>query len=143
MGSGVAGRSARQHPDLTVADGATRRGLRVFLLALLALDGVLTALAAAFFLPMYLGTVPFPVSAVVAGAVNMALVWVALQWTSSPRLAGLPLWTFLATVVLMLFVLPGGDIIFGDAGLGGLAVLLLAGVGAMPGFWVWWRATAD
>ena len=42
----------------------------------LAIDGVLCALATAFCsCRWYLGSVPFPISAVLAGVVNLALVW--------------------------------------------------------------------
>jgi hypothetical protein len=87
----------------------------VAVLALLAIDGVLCAVAAAFFLPLRLGATPFPVSALIAGLVNAALVWAALHWTTSPRVAALPLWTWLLTVALMTLRGPGGDIIFGDS----------------------------
>ena len=65
------------------------------MLTLLAVDGVISAVLAAFFLPLRLGSVPFPISALISGLLNAALVWAALQWTSSPRLAALPLWTWL------------------------------------------------
>lgn len=143
MGRGLACRSPGQHSDLTSsAEGATNTGLRGFILTLLAVDGVLTAVAAALFLPSWLGTIPFPVSALVAGVVNLALVWAALEWSDSVRVAGLPLWTFLATVVAMMFGGPGGDIIFGSSELGGFAVLVLAAVGALPAAWLLrWRTT--
>ena len=69
-------------------------------LGLLAVDGVLSAVAGALLLPLYLGPVPFPISAVLSGLVNAALVWAAGHWTDYHRLAGLPLWTWLATVVV-------------------------------------------
>ena len=74
MGDRVACRIVRQHPDLTP--------LRPVVLTLLAIDGVLSAVAAAFFLPLRIGSVPFPISALISGLVNAALVWAALQWTS-------------------------------------------------------------
>ena len=79
MGDRVACRTARQHPDLTP--------LRPVVLTLLAIDGVLSAVAAAFFLPLRIGSVPFPISALISGLVNAALVWAALQWTTAPRIA--------------------------------------------------------
>ena len=101
-------------------------------LTLLAIDGVLCAVAAAFFLPLRLGATPFPVSAVVAGVVNAALVWAALHWTSSPRVAALPLWTWLLTVALMTLGGPGDDVIFGGVGLLEYAALLLIALGTLP-----------
>ena len=102
------------------------------MLGLLALDGVLCALAGALLLPLYLGRVPFPVSAVLSGALNAALVWAAGHWTDNPRLAGLPLWTWLATVAVLSLGGPGGDIVFGGPGIMAYSVLLPMILGAAP-----------
>jgi hypothetical protein len=107
-------------------------------LALLGVDGVLSALMAVFFLPLRIGPVPFPISALLSGVVNALLVWVALRWTSNPRLAALPLWTWLLTVVLFTFGGPGDDIVFGGTGIMEFAPLLLIALGALPGAWVLW-----
>lgn len=101
-------------------------------LCLLAVDGVLSAVAGALLLPLYLGPVPFPVSAVLSGLVNAALVWAAGHWTDNVRLAGLPLWTWLATVVVLTLGGPGGDIVFGGRGIMAYGVLVLMIVGALP-----------
>jgi len=101
-------------------------------LALLAVDGVLSAVAGAFLLPLRLGSVPFPISMLITGAVNAALVWAALHWTTSVRLAGLPLWTWLATVLALTFGGPGNDLVFGGAGVMGYAALPFIAVGALP-----------
>ena len=124
MGDRVARRTARQHPHLTP--------LRTVVLILLAIDGVLSAVAAAFFLPLRIGSVPFPISALVSGLVNAALVWAALQWTSSPRVAALPLWSWLLAVAGLTFGGPGDDIVFGGVGVMEYAPLLLIGLGAVP-----------
>lgn len=108
-------------------------------LTLLAIDGVLCAIAAAFLLPLRLGSTPFPISALIAGLVNAALVWAALHWTSSPRIAALPLWTWLLTVLLMTFGGPGEDIIFGGVGVMEYAALLLIALGSLPPAAVLWR----
>ena len=131
MGDRVARRTARQHPDLTP--------LRPAVLALLAIDGVLSAVAGSFFLPLRIGSVPFPISALLSGLVNAALVWVALQWTSSPRLAALPLWCWLLTVAGLTFGGPGDDIVFGGVGIMEYAPLLLIVLGALPPALVMWR----
>lgn len=102
------------------------------MLGLLGLDGVLSALAGALFLPLYLGPVPFPVSAALSGLVNLALVWAAGHWTDNGRLAALPLWTWLATVVVLAFGGPGGDVVFGGRGIMGYGVLVLMILGALP-----------
>ena len=124
MGHRVARRTARQHPHLTP--------LRTVVLILLAIDGVLSAVAAAFFLPLRIGSVPFPISALISGLVNAALVWAALQWTSVPRVAALPLWCWLLTVAGLTFGGPGDDIVFGGVGVMEYAPLLLIVLGAVP-----------
>ena len=53
------GRS-RQHPDLSQSPEDTR-ALRTVVLTLLAVDGIISAVLAAFFLPLRLGSVPFPI----------------------------------------------------------------------------------
>lgn len=143
MGGGFAYRAARQHADLTgippnsVAgtDRATDSVLRVVVLVLLAVDGILCAIAAALLLPLHIGRVPFPISAVIAGLVNMALVWAAMYWTPSNRLAALPLWTWLLTIGALTLAGPGGDIVFSDVG----PLLLILIVGAAPAVWPLWR----
>ena len=131
MGGRVARRTARQHADLTP--------LRPAVLALLAIDGVLSAVAASFFLPLRIGSVPFPISALLSGLVNAALVWAALQWTSAPRVAALPLWCWLLTVAGLTFGGPGDDIVFGGVGIMEYAPLLLIVLGALPPALVMWR----
>lgn len=131
MGGRVACRIVRQHPDLT--------SLRPAVLALLAIDGVLSAVAAAFFLPLKIGSVPFPISALLSGLVNAALVWAALQWTSAPRVAALPLWSWLLTVAGLTLGGPGDDIVFGGVGILEYAPLLLIVLGALPPAALLWR----
>ena len=63
--------------------------MNVVVLALLALDGVLSALAGALLLPIHVGGVPLPVSGLVSGLLNAALVWAAGAWPDPARLAGL------------------------------------------------------
>jgi hypothetical protein len=111
----------------------------VVVLTLLAVDGVLSAIAAAFFLQLHIGSVPFPISALISGLVNAALVWAALQWTSTPRLAALPLWTWLLTVAGLTLGGPGDDIVFGSVGIMEFAPLLLIVLGALPPAAVLWR----
>jgi hypothetical protein len=111
----------------------------VVVLTLLAVDGVLSAIAAAFLLPAHLGSVPFPISALISGLVNAALVWAALQWTSAPRLAALPLWCWLLTVAVFTLGGPGDDIVFGGIGIMEYAPLLLIVLGTLPPVAVLWR----
>jgi hypothetical protein len=118
---------ARQHPDLSPPPDHTR-ALRAVVLTLVAVDGVISAVLAALFLSFRLGPVPFPISALISGVVNTALVWAALQWTTSPRLAALPLWTWLVTVAGLTLPGPGDDAVF----TGTYLVLLLIVLGALP-----------
>nr|WP_234810108.1 hypothetical protein [Mycolicibacterium moriokaense] len=119
------------------AAGADYR--RVIVLTLLAIDGVLCAIMASLFLPIRIGTWPFPISALIAGLVNAALVWAALHWTSSPRVAALPLWTWLLTVAGLTLGGPGDDIVFGGSGLLAYGVVLLLVLGTLPPAVVLWR----
>lgn len=106
------------------------------MLGLLAVDGVLCAVAGSLFLPLYIGRVPFPITAMLCGAVNAALVWAAGHWTDDSRLAGLPLWTWLATVAVLSLGGPGGDIVFGGPGIMAYAAVPLMIVGALPAAWM-------
>lgn len=115
---------------MTVAEPGAVTGRAM--LGILTLDGVLSALAGALLLPLYLGPVPVPVSAVLSGLVNAALVWAASQWTESRRLAALPLWAWLATVTALTLGGPGGDIVFGGPGIMGFSVLIFLLLGALP-----------
>jgi hypothetical protein len=138
----------RQRPDLTetkpraasVEDtGATDPAIRVVVLALLAVDGVLSALAGALLLPSYIGSIPFPISALISGLVNAALVWAASRWTRSARVAALPLWTWLLTVAVISMGGPADDIILGGSGLMAYGALLLIVLGVVPPVLVLWR----
>lgn len=138
----------RQRPDLIetkpraaqVEDtGATDPAIRGIVLTLLAVDGVLSALTGALLLPLYLGSVPFPISGLISGLLNGALVWAAGRWTNSPRLAALPLWTWLLTVGVISMGGPGDDIILGGQGLMAYGALVLIVLGVVPPVWVLWR----
>jgi hypothetical protein len=69
---------------------------------------------------------------VACGLVNAALVWAALEATSTPRLAALPLWTWLMTVAVLALGGPGDDVVFGGAGIMEFAPLLLIVLGTLP-----------
>lgn len=101
-------------------------------LGLLALDGVLSAVAGALLLPLYLGPIPFPISALLSGLLNVALVWAAGHWTDSKRLAALPLFTWLATVGVFVLGGPGGDVVFGGSGVMAYSALIFLVLGALP-----------
>jgi hypothetical protein len=124
-----------------VADdaGVGRPWLRAAILTLLGLDGVLSAVVASFLLAERIGTVPFPISALISGIVNAALVWAASQWTSSPRLAATPLLTWLATVAGLTLGGPGGDIVFAGVGFLQYEPLILLVLGVLPPAAVLWH----
>jgi len=111
---------------------------RGVVLVLLAVDGVLCAVATALFLPSYLGSIWFPISAPVAGVVNTALVWAAMNCSTSNRQAALPLITWFATIGVLALGGPGGDIVLRGAGIGDYGPLLLLIVGAAPAVWLLW-----
>ncbi|GAB3012515.1 hypothetical protein [Mycobacterium bourgelatii] len=119
--------------------GATDPAIRFVVLALLAVDGVISALIGALLLPLYIGSVPFPISPLISGLVNAALVWAAGKWARSPRVAALPLWTWLLTVAAMSLGGPGGDVILGGQGFMAWGALLLIVLGVVPPAWVLWR----
>jgi hypothetical protein len=138
----------RQRPDLTetkpraasVQDsGTTDPAIRFVVLALLAVDGILSALAGALLLPSYIGSIPLPISGLLSGLLNAALVWAAGFWTTSARLAALPLWTWLLTVAVMSMGGPADDVILGGRGLMAYGALLFIVLGVAPPVWVLWR----
>jgi hypothetical protein len=140
---------SRQRSDLidtrpraaSVGDaGATDPAVRFVVLALLAVDGVLSALTGALLLPFYIGSIPFPISGLISGLVNAALVWAAGRWTRSPRLAALPLWTWLLTVAVISMGGPADDVVLGGRGLLAYSALLLVVLGVAPSAWVLWRS---
>ena len=116
------GDRSRQHSDWV-------SGL---VLTLLAIDGVLSAIAGALLLPLNVGRIPLPVSAVLSGLLNAALVWAAGHWTDSKRLAALPLWTWLATVAVFTLGGPGGDVVFGGHGVMAYSAPIFLLLGALP-----------
>jgi hypothetical protein len=130
--------AARQHSDL-IADAPDWQ--RSVVLAILTFNGVLSALAGALFLPIFIGTIPFPISALVSGLTNLALVWAAQQWTPSTRLATLPLWAWLATVIALTLSGPGNDIVFGGPGIMQAGPLVLLAIGALPPVMLLYRRT--
>ena len=148
MGGHVHRFAVGQRPDLSATasrlrkiddTGAADPAIRIGVLTLLAVDGVISAVGGALLLPTYIGSVPFPVSALISGLLNAALVWAARRWTPSERVAALPLWTWLLTVLLMCVPGPGGDVIFGGRGVLAYSPFLLLAMGALPPFLVLYR----
>jgi hypothetical protein len=134
--------ATKPRAEQTDETGTTDPAIRIVVLTLLAVDGILSALAAALLLPAYIGSIPFPISALISGLVNAILVWAAGRWTKSARLAALPLWTWLLTVAAMTLGGPGDDIILGGRGAMAYSPLLLIALGVTPSVWVLWRRRA-
>lgn len=105
-------------------------------LAMLTVDGVISAVLGALFMPIYLGSVPLPVSAVISGLLNAVLVWAAYQWTDSRRIAAMPFLAWLVTSAILTLGGPGNDIVFGGPGLMAYSVLMFLVLGAAPPLWV-------
>ena len=116
------GDRTRQHPDW----------MSGVVLTLLAIDGILSAVAGALLLPLYVGRIPLPISAVLSGLLNAALVWAAGHWTDSKGIAALPLWTWLATVAIFTLGGPGGDVVFGGHGVMAYSAPIFLLLGALP-----------
>lgn len=110
----------------------TDRAVRIVVLTLLAVDGVISAVAGALLLPLYVGAVPVPISALISGLVNAALVWAAASWAESKRQAALPLFTWLIAVAGLILGGPGDDIVFGGPGVMAYSVLLFLLLGGLP-----------
>jgi hypothetical protein len=68
--------------------------------------------------------------------VNAALVWAAGRWTSSSRIAALPLWTWLITVGVLSTGGPADAVIFGGRWPVEYTALWLLLSGVAPPAWV-------
>lgn len=98
------------------------------ILTLLIVDGAAVGVLSVFFLPLWLGPVPFPVSALIAGAVNVVLVRTAARHTHRMALIAAPLMAWGAIyLVFALGRIGGSGIVPGDW----RGVLLLF-VGTLP-----------
>lgn len=105
-----------------------RDGWDRLILTLLIVDGAAVGVLSVFFLPLWLGPVPFPVSALIAGVVNVVLVRVAARHTDRSALVAAPLIAW--GVVYLVFALGrigGSGVVPGD-----WRGVLLVFVGALP-----------
>lgn len=98
------------------------------LFGFLLLDAVLLALVELLFLPSYIGSVQFPVTAALAAVITPLLVAEAARISPRRRVAGAPLLVWFATVFVFGVFGPGGDIVL----LNDWRALLLIGGGALP-----------
>ncbi|TQF73847.1 hypothetical protein FK531_03975 [Rhodococcus spelaei] len=98
------------------------------ILALLVFDGLLTAVLAVLFLPVRLGSVPFPVSALAAAVINVLLVVGARTVTDRPVMTALPVVGWFVGFAICMFGGPGGDALL----LADWRTLLLLVCGVVP-----------
>lgn len=103
-------------------------GIKVSILGALILDGFLCAVLAVLFLPLYVGPVQAPVSAILAGAVNVLLIRVAYSVSHTVFRASLPLLAFFAGLLVCMMGGPGGDVLLAAD----WRVLLLLAGGLLP-----------
>ncbi|MBE9375670.1 hypothetical protein IQ251_14550 [Saccharopolyspora sp. HNM0983] len=99
------------------------------LLGVLVLDAVLLAVLELLFLPLWLGTVQFPITAAVAAVTTPLLVAEAARLSRSRLVAAAPLLAWLVAMFVFGVLGPGGDIVL----IGDWRALLLIGGGALPG----------
>lgn len=81
------------------------------ILALLTFYGLGSLTLEVLFLPARLGSAPFPISAVVAFVLNVALVWAAAQFTGRFGIAVLPFVAWVLGFLGAMFGGPGGDVV--------------------------------
>jgi hypothetical protein len=97
-------------------------------LGVLVFDGFLSAVLGVLFLPTYIGAIAFPISAVVSGLVNVALVFGARTITGPNRRAGWPLVGWGVGFLLCAMGGPGGDVLLIES----WPTLLLLALGLGP-----------
>lgn len=111
----------------------TRLWLDRVTLGVLVIDGFLSAVLGVLFLPTYIGAVAFPISALVSGLVNVALVLAARTITGPNRRAGWPIVGWAFGFLLCMFGGPGGDIVLPQSW---QSLLMLAFGLGLPGYFV-------
>ncbi|MGL4306727.1 MAG: hypothetical protein ACRCSF_11280 [Mycobacteriaceae bacterium] len=102
------------------------------LVAVITVLGALeSAVIAVFYLPLNWGTQHFPVSAGIAGAINLLLVYLAAQYGKGYGRVGLSLWVWLLVVATFMFIGgPGADVLLPND----WRSLFVLAVGFIPGF---------
>ncbi|MBB3036082.1 hypothetical protein [Hoyosella altamirensis] len=125
-----AARAAR----LPLGDPADLARIDYIILGVLCVDGFVLGLISVFYLPSYLGGVPFPFSVFLAAVGNILLVEAARRLGFRRSLAALPVVGWVIAVLLAFAGGPGGDIVVPAADARGL--FLVVG-GLVPvGFWL-------
>lgn len=107
------------------------------LAVVLVFDGLLSVVLEILYLPVYIGTTAFPIAALVAAIVNVALVRGMRVLVSRPAAMALPVLAWLFGFLICATTGPGGDILLVDKW---TAPLLLA-CGVVPvGFYLFRQA---
>lgn len=94
----------------TGAEALVYRLLGAALIVVLVVFAVLALIVEVLYLPLYIGGVAVPVTAVLAAPVNLALVWAAGTVTSRLSVLFLPIGAWLAAFLLAASSGPGGDV---------------------------------
>ncbi|TSE01942.1 hypothetical protein FOS14_00675 [Skermania sp. ID1734] len=101
------------------------------------LSGFVSFILEVLFLPLYLGPVPFPITALAAGLWNVVLILTALNVTRQLRLLALPVVGWLVGFVIAIMRGPGGDVVLPAQ----WQTLLMLVVGVAPaGLVLYWLA---
>lgn len=95
----------------------------------LLLDSVLLAIIELLYLPSYIGSVQFPVTALVAGVTTPLLVSEAGRLSPHRLIAGAPLVLWFVTLFVFGVLGPGGDVLLMG---NDWRTLLLIGAGTLP-----------
>ncbi|WP_067652849.1 hypothetical protein [Nocardia harenae] len=99
---------------MTTATRPLFTALAPIILVVLAVDALLTLVLEVLYLPSYIGSVAFPISAVIAGAVNVGLVYAAGTVSSRVGLRLLPLLVWTLGFLICATSGPGGDVLLGS-----------------------------
>ncbi|MFI5719913.1 hypothetical protein [Nocardia sp. NPDC051750] len=79
------------------------------IIAVLMLDAVIALILEVLYLPLYIGAVALPITALLAGPVNLALVWAVATVNTRLSVLFLPVGAWLAAFLIAASRGPGGD----------------------------------
>ncbi|WP_327109994.1 hypothetical protein OHB12_19340 [Nocardia sp. NBC_01730] len=105
---------AGDHAAVEPGAGRIRVALAPVVLVLLVLNGLITLFLEVLYLPTYLGAIAFPLSGVLAGAVNLLLVLGARSVSQRTAAMFLPLVAWALGFLVCASTGPGGDIMLGS-----------------------------